>query len=130
MGLPRHRVRSGAETGRLRRPGYPPGSSNPRGLWKWMEAYEQKTAGKVLAIAHNSNLSNGIMFPLIESFNGKPIDREYAQTRAKRERLYEVTQMKGDSETPPYLSPYDEFVNFEHWDKGNLDPTEAKRRRC
>lgn len=106
---------------------YPPGSSNPRDLWEWMAAYEQKTGGQVLAIAHNGNLSNGIMFPLIESFNGKPIDREYAQTRARRERLYEVTQMKGDSETHPYLSPNDEFAHFERWDKGNLDLTEAKK---
>lgn len=106
---------------------YPPGSSNPRDLWKWMAAYEQKTGGQVLAIAHNGNLSNGIMFPLIESFNGKPLDREYAETRIKRERIYEVTQMKGDGETHPYLSPNDEFANFERWDKGNLDLTEVKK---
>jgi len=106
---------------------YPPGSSDPRDLWKWMTAYEQKTGGQVLAIAHNGNLSNGIMFPLIESFNGKPVDREYAETRAKRERLYEVTQMKGDGETHPYLSPNDEFADFERWDKGNLDLTEKKK---
>lgn len=105
---------------------YPPGSSNPRDLWKWMESYERKTGGKVLAIAHNGNLSNGMMFPLIESFNGKPIDREYAETRAKRERIYEVTQMKGDGESHPYLSPNDEFANFERWDKGNLDMTAKK----
>lgn len=106
---------------------YPPGSSNPRDLWRWMTAYEQKTGGQVLAIAHNGNLSNGIMFPLIESFNGKPLDLEYAEARAKRERIYEVTQMKGDGETHPYLSPNDEFANFERWDKGNLDLTEAKK---
>jgi hypothetical protein len=106
---------------------YPPGSSNPRDLWKWMTAYESKTGGHVLAIAHNGNLSNGMMFPLIESFNGKPIDREYAETRAQRERIYEVTQMKGDGETHPFLSPNDEFANFERWDKGNLDLTEKKK---
>ncbi|MET0582762.1 MAG: DUF3604 domain-containing protein [Pseudoxanthomonas sp.] len=105
---------------------YPPGSSNPRDLWKWMQSYESKTGGQVLAIAHNGNLSNGMMFPLIESFNGKPIDREYAETRAKRERIYEVTQMKGDGESHPYLSPNDEFANFEKWDKGNLDMTARK----
>jgi hypothetical protein len=55
----------------------PYGSDNPRDLWKWMSAYEQKTGGHVLAIAHNGNLSNGRMFPLIESFTGKPIDRDY-----------------------------------------------------
>jgi hypothetical protein len=106
---------------------YPPGSSNPRDLWKWMQAYETKTGGQVLAIAHNGNLSNGIMFPLIESFNGKPLDREYVETRAKRERIYEVTQMKGDGETHPFLSPNDEFADFERWDKGNLDLSEGKK---
>jgi hypothetical protein len=107
---------------------YPPlGSNNPRELWKWMTAYEQKTGGNVLAIAHNGNLSNGTMFPIIESFNGRPIDREYAEQRAKWELLYEVTQIKGDGETHPFLSPNDEFANFERWDKGNLDMSEGKR---
>jgi hypothetical protein len=107
---------------------YPPlGSDNPRDLWKWMQAYEQKTGGDVLAIAHNGNLSNGRMFPIIESFTGKPIDREYAETRAQWERLYEATQMKGDGETHPFLSPNDEFADYETWDKGNLDLSEAKK---
>ena len=106
---------------------YPPGSSDPRELWKWMQAYESRTGGQVLAIAHNGNLSNGMMFPLVESFTGKPIDREYAHTRAKRERIYEVTQMKGDGETHPVLSPNDEFADFERWDKGNLDMTALKQ---
>ena len=92
-----------------------------------MAGYEGKTGGHVLAIAHNGNLSNGRMFPLIESFSGKPIDREYAETRALRERIYEVTQIKGDGETHPFLSPNDEFANFERWDKGNLDLTEVKK---
>jgi len=105
----------------------PLGSDNPRDLWKWMSGYEEKTGGHVLAIAHNGNLSNGRMFPLIESFSGKPIDREYAETRALRERLYEVTQIKGDGETHPFLSPNDEFANFERWDKGNLDLTVLKK---
>jgi hypothetical protein len=107
---------------------FPPmGSDNPRELWKWMATYEDKTGGNVLAIAHNGNLSNGRMFPIIESFTGKPVDREYAETRAKWERLYEATQMKGDGETHPFLSPNDEFANFERWDKGNLDMSEAKK---
>jgi hypothetical protein len=105
----------------------PLGSDNPRDLWKWMSGYEDKTGGHVLAIAHNGNLSNGRMFPLIESFNGKPIDREYAETRAMRERIYEVTQIKGDGESHPFLSPNDEFANYERWDKGNLDLTEKKK---
>jgi Protein of unknown function (DUF3604) len=105
---------------------YPPGSDNPRDLWKWMDAYQQKTGGRVLAIAHNGNLSNGRMFPLIESFTGKPVDQEYAEQRAKWERLYEMAQTKGDGETHPFLSPNDEFANFERWDKGNLDGSEKK----
>ncbi len=105
----------------------PLGSDNPRDLWKWMAAYEQKTGGEVLAIAHNGNLSNGRMFPVVESFTGKPIDREYAEQRAKWERLYEATQTKGDGETHPFLSPNDEFAAFERWDKGNLDLSELKK---
>ncbi len=101
---------------------YPPfGSDNPRELWKYMARYEEKTGGEILAIAHNGNLSNGIMFPIVESFTGKPVDREYAETRAKWEPLYEATQIKGDGEAHPVLSPNDEFANFETWDKGNLD---------
>jgi hypothetical protein len=105
----------------------PLGSDNPRDLWKWMAEYEQKSGGQVLAIAHNGNLSNGRMFPIIESFTGKPIDREYARTRAQRERIYEVTQIKGDGEAHPFLSPTDEFAGYERWDKGNLDLSELKK---
>ena len=106
----------------------PLGSDNPRDLWKWMDAYEQKTGGKVLAIAHNGNLSNGRMFPIIESFTGKPVDSEYVEQRAKWERLYEATQTKGDGEAHPILSPTDEFANFERWDKGNLDGSVRKSK--
>jgi Protein of unknown function (DUF3604) len=105
----------------------PLGSDNPRDLWKWMAAYEQKTGGQVLAIAHNGNLSNGLMFPTIEAF-GKKLDREYVETRAKWERLYEVTQTKGTGEAHPFLSPNDEFADFELWDKGNLDGSAAKKK--
>ncbi len=105
---------------------YPPmGSINPIDLWKWMDAYEKKTGGSVLAIAHNGNLSNGTMFPIVEAF-GKAIDRDYAEGRAKWERLYEATQTKGDGEAHPFLSPNDEFADFETWDKGNLDGSEPK----
>lgn len=107
---------------------YPPlGSDNPEELWKWMQAYEQKTGGSVLAIAHNGNLSNGLMFPVVEAF-GKKIDRAYAEQRARWERLYETTQTKGDGEAHPFLSPNDEFANFERWDFGNLDASVAKTR--
>ena len=105
----------------------PLGSPNPRDLWKWMAMVEEKTGAEILALAHNGNLSNGRMFPIIESFNGKRIDREYAENRTRWEPLYEATQMKGDGETHPFLSPNDEFANYERWDKGNLDLTEVKK---
>ena len=104
---------------------YPPGSDNPVHLWEWMAAYEDKTGGNVLAIAHNGNLSNGIMFPVEEAF-GKKVDAEYVQNRARWERLYETTQTKGTGESHPFLSPNDEFADFEIWDKGNLDGSVAK----
>ncbi len=99
----------------------PEGSDDPRDLWKWLQSYEDKTGGRVLAIAHNGNLSNGIMFPIIESFTGKGVDKAYAETRAKWEPLYEATQIKGDGEAHPFLSPNDEFADYETWDQGNLD---------
>ena len=105
----------------------PLGSDNPANLWKWMAAYEEKTGGRVLAIAHNGNLSNARMFPTVEAF-GKKIDRAYANKRIKWERLYEVTQMKGTGESHPYLSPNDELADFEIWDKGNLDLSERKKK--
>ncbi|HWN95128.1 MAG TPA: DUF3604 domain-containing protein [Methylomirabilota bacterium] len=105
----------------------PLGSPNPRDLWKWMAMCEEKTGAQILAIAHNGNLSNGRMFPIIESFTAKKIDKEYADNRVRWEPLYEITQIKGDGETHPFLSPNDEFANFERWDKGNLDLTEMKK---
>jgi len=74
----------------------------------------------------NGNMSNGRMFPVIESFTGKKINRAYAEARARWEPLIEATQMKGDGEAHPFLSPNDEFADCETWDKGNLDLTEAK----
>jgi len=105
----------------------PLGSDNPRDLWKWMQDYEDRTYGRVLAIAHNGNLSNGIMFPITESFTGRMVDTEYVETRAKWEPLYEVTQIKGDGETHPFLSPNDEFADYETWDQGNLDLSVPKQ---
>ncbi len=105
----------------------PYGSPNPRDLWKWLQDYEDKTGGRVLAIPHNGNLSNGIMFPMQDQFdNDESFNREYASTRQKWERLVEVGQTKGDSETHPSLSPDDEFADYETWDFGNLDLTAAK----
>ena len=100
-------------------------TENPEELWKWMERYEEKTGGDVLAIPHNGNLSNGLMFAL-ETFEGKPLTKEWAETRSKWERLYEITQGKGTSEQHPSLSPSDEFAKFEIWDKGNLNVVPKK----
>jgi len=94
-------------------------TENPEELWKWMQQYEQKTGGQLLAIPHNGNLSNGLMFAL-NTFKGDPLSKAWAETRANYEPLYEVTQGKGTSEQHPSLAPNDEFANFEIWDKGNL----------
>jgi hypothetical protein len=91
----------------------------PNELWDWMAMYEEETGGRVLAIPHNGNLSNGLMFAT-ETPDGKPIDAEWAAERARWEPLYEVTQSKGTSEQHPSLAPADEFANFEIWDAGNL----------
>lgn len=92
----------------------------PNQLWDWMQGYEEKTGGQVLAVPHNGNLSNGLMFST-ETPDGKPIDAKWAEARARWEPLYEVTQSKGTSEQHPSLAPADEFANFEIWDKGNLN---------
>jgi hypothetical protein len=104
----------------------PQGSPDPRDLWKYLTNYEVTTGGEVLAIAHNGNLSNGIMFPLEAQWNGKEFDETYVTQRGKWEPLYEVTQIKGDGEAHPFLSPDDEFADYENWDIGNLDVSEAK----
>ena len=94
-------------------------TENPEELWKWMQQYEQKTGGQLLAIPHNGNLSNGLMFAL-NTFKGDPLTKAWAETRATYEPLFEVTQGKGTSEQHPSLAPNDEFADFEIWDKGNL----------
>ena len=101
-------------------------SQDPADLWKYMDAYAKKTGGQVLAIPHNGNLSNGIMYTA-ETFGGKPMDRAYAEARASHEPLQEVTQIKGDSETNPVLSPTDEFANFERWDYDFQHKAPAKK---
>ncbi len=104
----------------------PQGSPDPRDLWKYMNNYVEQTNGEILAIAHNGNLSNGIMFPLEAQWNGTELDEEYVTQRAKWEPLYETTQMKGDGEAHPFLSPDDEFSDYETWDIANLDASQAK----
>ncbi len=104
-------------------------SFNPEELWKWMANYEQHTGGRVLAIAHNGNMSNGIMFPVeTNPASGQPLTGDYAKTRARWEPLYEVTQIKGDGEAHPFLSPDDEFADFETLELGNLNLTVVKEK--
>jgi len=94
-------------------------SQDPEDLWKYMKMYEETTGGSILAIPHNGNLSNGLMFS-IERLNGQPIDADYAKTRMRWEPIYEVTQIKGDGEAHPKLSPTDEFADYGTWDKGDI----------
>jgi Protein of unknown function (DUF3604) len=101
-------------------------SKNPEDLWKHLAKFEKETGAAVLAIPHNGNLSNGRMFT-VETFDGKPLTKELAEMRIQYEPLVEVTQIKGDGETHPMLSPNDEFANYEKWDKSNLNGTEAKK---
>ena len=102
-------------------------SQNPEDLWRALQQYHQQTGAEVLTIPHNGNLSNGRMFT-VETFDGKPLNREIAELRANMEPLIEVTQIKGDGEAHPFLSPNDEFADYETWDRSNLDGTELKKQ--
>jgi hypothetical protein len=94
-------------------------STNPEGLWDYLAAYEKELGGQALAIPHNGNLSNGLMYN-DKRLDGSKLDRQYAMKRARWEPVSEVTQIKGDEESHPLLSPDDEFANFENWDLSNL----------
>ena len=119
-----HRVvlyRDGAEVAKQRVPlTNSDTKSDPESLWEWMDGLMQDTGGKVLAIPHNGNLSNGLMFSDVRYTSGEPIDEAYAKRRQRLEPLYEVTQMKGDGEAHPFLSPDDEFADFETWDSASF----------
>jgi hypothetical protein len=104
----------------------PIGSTDPLDLYAYLENYEARTGGNALALAHNGNLSNGIMFPVGKQYTGRRIDKKYVEARARWEPMYEVTQIKGDGEAHPFLSPDDKFADYETWDAGNLDLSEAK----
>ena len=101
-------------------------SLDPVDLWHALARYESVTGGRVMAIPHNGNLSNGMMFP-DKTVKGEPLDAQYAALRARWEPLYEVTQVKGDGEAHPFLSPNDEFADFETWDWDNISRTEKKQ---
>ena len=100
-------------------------SENPEDLWKWMTEWEKKTGGKILAIPHNGNLSNGRMFALT-TFGGDPLTKAWADERQRWEPLFEAVQMKGQSESHPSLSTTDDFGAWELWDRGNLTLTPKK----
>ena len=104
----------------------PIGTQDPLELYKWLENYEKKTGGQAFAISHNGNLSNGWMFPMEDTYAGGKVDKNYVEQRAKWEPLYEVTQIKGDGEAHPFLSPDDEFADYGTWSVGNLDMSELK----
>ena len=96
-------------------PGYPFSSldsDHPEDLWNWMDT-QRKAGNELLAISHNANLSDGIMFPLEVDSKNRPIDAAWAQERVNNEPLTEIHQLKGTSETHPSLSPNDEFADYE-----------------
>lgn len=101
-------------------------SPDPEDLWKALAGYEQDTGGRVMASPHNGNLSNGEMFAEVTLMGRTPLDKAYVTERERWERIYEATQIKGDGEAHPFLSPDDEFADYENWDLGNLDSSFAK----
>lgn len=94
-------------------------SDDPEDLWAALGRYETASGGRVLAIPHNGNLSNGLLYD-VKTLSGRPIDADYARRRARWEPIAEVTQIKGDGEAHPFLSPDDEFADYETWDMGNF----------
>ena len=98
----------------------------PELLWKYLAEYEAKTGGRGIAVPHNGNLSNGLMFS-DRKFNGDPMDADYAAKRIRWEPLHEMSQVKGDEETHPLLSPDDEFADFENWDVSNIAGSVPKK---
>ncbi len=96
-------------------------SDDPERLWAWMQDYHEKTGGRLLAIPHGGNLSNGLMFD-DTTLSGKALTEDYARRRMEYEPLYEITQIKGDGEAHPLLSSNDEFADYGTWDKGSFGP--------
>jgi hypothetical protein len=113
-----HRVifqRGGRETAEKYLPYSSINSDVPEDLWAFLDRTASSTGAEFIAIPHNQNISAGLMFPLSKS-DGSPIDKAYANSRMRWERVVETTQIKGDSETHPNLSPTDEFADFETYD--------------
>lgn len=119
--------RDGADKARTVLPFPSNGTKGPEPLWDFMEAYEKASGGQLLAIPHNPNLSNGVMFAMTGP-DGGPMSAEQARRRAAREPLVEVTQFKGDSESHPYLSRNDEFADYGDagWENGNAPLSATK----
>ena len=88
-------------------------SKLPTDLWNWMDT-QRKAGNELLAISHNANVSDGWMYPIdVDNATGRPIDAAWAASRDRNERLIEIKQVKGQSETHPLLSPNDEFASYE-----------------
>jgi hypothetical protein len=102
-------------------------SQDPQDLWKFLENYEAKTGGRAMAIPHNGNLSNGLMFNP-KNFRGEKFTADYAKRRIRWEPLYEMSQIKGDEEAHPSFAPDDEFADFENWEVSNLAGTAHKEK--
>ena len=94
-------------------------TDDPEALWQWMSDYEATTGGRMFAIPHGGNLSNGLMFD-DTTLSGETLTADYAERRSRWEPVYEVTQIKGDGEAHPMLSPDDEFADYGTWDKGSF----------
>ena len=103
-------------------------SDRPEDLWAWM-GRQRKKGAKLFAVPHNGNASDGLMFPEETSYGGSSMSKEYAQIRMLNEPLYEITQIKGTSETHPALSPTDEFASFELWDYTLSDKAEEPKNK-
>lgn len=101
-------------------------SDDPEALWQYLADYEDSTGGQALAIPHNSNLSGGLMFAPTTA-SGAAMSADYARERRRWEPLIEVTQIKGDSEAHPLLSPTDEFADYGTWDQFNIDMSDAQQ---
>jgi hypothetical protein len=97
--------RGGADEAKQMLPFTAAESFNPEDLWKWMAAFEDKSGGRVFALAHNGNVSNGLMFPEINPVTGKPLTKAYAETRIRWEPIYEVTQIKVPMTSLPATIP-------------------------
>lgn len=113
-----HRVVMSSSTGEQAQQYLPYGadkSAYPEDLWNWLEETERTAGVEFIAIPHNSNISKGYMFAET-TLKGKPITADYAQMRVKWEPVAEITQIKGDSETHPNISPDDEFADFETYE--------------